>query len=361
MNFLEEWIHSVIGQELRRRSGCGEFRDGDHHPEIKGQDIKGYQLWKISEVVKYTGERSPFYRRLYQRAGISPGKVRSLDDFSKIPFTEPRDLIRRPNQFCCVPQSEIFRGFSADGTPDSLRVFYTKDELDRIVASIAAALRMVGLKEGDVLQIMFPPEAEWGCDYLVSRAAESCGASAVVTGQGLLEEQVQKMVEHRPTMLIGSNPYLYAITGLAEGRNLHRLGIKSIILSRGCSYFPFDESIRREVQEVWGCRAYDQYGTMEMGLAVSMECPAQDGLHINEADLFVEVVDPETGEVLGAGEEGELVFTTLSRRCMPLVRYRSGDISRLIEGKCKCGAEILRMEGVKGKISRAEGGASQPA
>jgi phenylacetate-coenzyme A ligase PaaK-like adenylate-forming protein len=92
-----------------------------------------------------------------------------------------------------------------------------------------------------------------------------------------------------------------------------------------------------------------------------MECPAQDGLHINEADLFVEVVDPETGEVLGAGEEGELVFTTLSRRCMPLVRYRSGDISRLIEGKCKCGAEILRMEGVKGKISRAEGGASQPA
>ncbi|MEM2890559.1 MAG: hypothetical protein QW358_04415 [Candidatus Hadarchaeum sp.] len=353
MNFLEKWIHSEINRSFRESQEMRKYSLDSDQP-IKREDVERYHLLKLSEVIKYTGAKSPFYRSLYAAAGINADDIKSFDDFSKIPFTEPGDLIGRPQLFCCLPQSEIFRGFSADGTIDSVRVFYTKDELDRIVVSIAAALRTLGLRRGDVLQIMFPPEAEWGCDYLVSRAAEACGASAVVTGHSLLEEQVQKIVEHKSTMLIGSNPYIYAITGLAEGRGLDRLGIKSIILSRGCSYFPFDESIRREVEEVWGCNAYDQYGTIETGLAVSIECMAQDGLHINEADFFVEIVDPESGEVLEPGEEGELVFTTLNRRCMPLVRYRSGDISRLIEGKCRCGAEILRMEGVKRKIIRDE-------
>lgn len=357
MNFLEEWIHSTINQSLREKPVSSRLLPAaGTHQEIKKEDIERYHLLKLSEVVRYTGSRSPFYRRLYATAGVDPSRLRSLEDFSKIPFTEPADLIGKPHLFCCLPQSEIFRGFSADGTVNSLRVFYTKEELDRIVVSIAAALRTLGLKRGDVLQIMFPPEAEWGCDYLVSRAAEVCGARAAVTGHSLLEEQVQKILENKSTMLIGSNPYIYAITGLAEGRSLDRLGIRAIILSRGCSYFPFDESIRREVEEVWGCRAYDQYGTIETGLAVSIECTAQDGLHINEADFYVEVVDPETGEALEPGEPGELVFTTLNRRCMPLVRYRSGDISRLIEGRCRCGAEILRMEGVKRKILRDKGG-----
>jgi len=350
MNLLEKWIHSVIRQELVTNAGIKDSPSTDRFSTVKGQDLEKYKLFKLSEIVRYTGERSPFYRKLYSRAGINPEGVKSFEDFSRIPFTEPSDLIRKPNLFCCVPQSEIFRGFSADGTIDSIRVFYTKDELDRIVESIAAALRMVGLKKGEVLQIMFPPEAEWGCDYLVSRAAESCGASAIVTGHSLLDDQLQKIVKFKSTMLIGSNPYIRAITGLGEGQGLHRLGIKSIILSRGCTYFPFNDSLRREVQEVWGCKAYDQYGTIETGLAVAMECPAQDGLHINEADFLVEVIDPGTGEVLESGEEGELVFTTLNRRCMPLVRYRSGDISRLIEGKCECGSGIVRMDGVKRKI-----------
>ncbi|MGC8816911.1 MAG: phenylacetate--CoA ligase family protein [Candidatus Hadarchaeum sp.] len=350
MNFLEEWIHSAIKQSLGESAASGNFPTGNR--KIMREDIERYHLQKLSELVKYIAARSPFYRRLFAKADVNPGDIKSFEDFSKIPFTEPRNIIGKPHLFCCLPQSQIFRGFSAEGTLDSIRVFYTKDELDRIVASIAAALGTLGLRKGDVLQIMFSPEAEWGCDYLVSRAAEICGARAVVTGHGLLEEQVDKMVEHGTTMLIGSNPYIYAITGLAEGRGLDRLGIRSVILSRGCSYFPFDESIREEVERVWGGKAYDHYGTIETGLAVAIECPAQDGLHINEADFFIEVVDPETGEALEPGEEGELVFTTLNRRCMPLLRYRSGDISRLIKGRCGCGAEMLRMEGVKRKILR---------
>lgn len=353
MNFLEMWIHSEIKRTFRETQVSKESPSAGYaRREIRREDIERYHLLKLSEVVRYAGAKSPFYRKLYAAAGISPNSLKSLEDFSKIPFTGPGDLVGKPHLFSCLPQSEVFRGFSADGSPESLRVFYTKDELDRIVASIAAALKTLGLGEGDVLQIMFPPEAEWGCDYLVSRAAEACGARPVVTGHGLLEDQVQQIVENKSTMIIGSNPYIYAITGLADGRVLNKLGIRSIIMSRGCNYFPFNEAIRKEVEEVWGCRAYDQYGTIETGLAVSIECTAQDGLHINEADFFVEIVDPDSGEVLKPGEEGELVFTTLNRRCMPLVRYRSGDISRLIGGRCRCGAEILRMEGVKRKIVR---------
>ncbi len=351
MNSLEEWIHSVIRQSLSEDSELRSFVGAGKSPEITQQVIERYQLFKLSQIVGYAGNRSHFYRNLFQGAGVNPDGVKSLDDFSELPFTEPRQLIENTNSFLCVPQSEVFRGFSADGTLSSMRVLYSRDELDRIVDSIAAALRTVGLAKGDALQVMFPPEAEWGCDYLVSRAAESIGAAARVTGHVFLDEQVQKMREFKATLAIGSNPYIYIITGLAGKEHaLKKLGLRAIILSRGCDYYPFDEAIRQEVEDAWGCKAYDQYGTIETGLAISMECPAQNGLHINEADFFVETVDPESGEVLEAGEEGELVFTTLSRRCMPLVRYRSRDVSRLVTGRCRCGASTLRMEGIKRKI-----------
>ncbi len=347
MNALEEWIHSEIRKNLAEHS---EIRMSAT-AKIGRPEMEKYKLAKLTQIVNYVRGASPFYKRLFKKEGFALNGAGSFEGFSKLPFTEPRDLIESPNSFLCVPQSEVFRGFSAEGTPESMRVLYSKDELDHIVASIAAALETVGLARGDVLQIMFPPETEWGCDYLVSRAAEKLGAEANVTGHAFLDEQIKKIREFKSSIAIGSNPYIYIITGLVDREHkLKELGLRAIILSRGCDYYPFNESIRREVEEAWGCKAYDHYGTIETGLAVSMECPAQDGLHINEADFFVEVMDPKTGETLEQGEEGELVFTTLNRRCMPLVRYRSRDISRLIPGKCRCGANTLRMEGIKKKI-----------
>ncbi len=350
MNVLEEWIHSAIRKDLAGDPKLRSFLGAENSLKPTRAAIERYQLFKLRQVVSYAGSRSPYYRNSLRKAGVSGG-IESLEDFSKLPYTEPRHLIEKTNSFLCVPQSEVFRGFSADGTVGSMRVLYSRDELDRIVDSIAAALCTVGLERGDVLQVMFPPEAEWGCDYLVSRAAEKVGAAAKVTGHVFLDEQVKKLKESKATLVIGSNPYIYIITGLA-GKEYHldKLGLRAIILSRGCDFYPFDESMRREVEDVWGCKAYDHYGTIETGLAVSIECPAQHGLHINEAEFLVETVDPDSGEPLEAGEEGELVFTTLNRRCMPLLRYRSRDISRLIPRKCKCGAGTLRMEGVKRKI-----------
>lgn len=351
MNPLEEWIHSVISQKLTEDLKFQSYMGVDRLRKIKKSDIENYKLFKLSEIVNYVYKRSPFYKKLFRKKGIKAGRIESFSDFSKIPFTEPRHIIENPRTFLCVPQSEILRGFTAGGTVNPMRVFYTRDELNHIVDSIAAALRTVGMRKHDVLQIMFPPEVEWGCAYLVEKAAEKCGGSARVTGHVVLDEQIQKIKEFNSSMVIGSNPYIYMITRLAdESHSLEALGIKTIILSRGCDYRPFTESMRKEIQDAWGCKAYDQYGTIETGLAVSMECPAQNGLHINEADFFVETIDPNTGEILESKEEGELVFTTLNRRCVPLVRYRSRDISRLIDETCKCGATIQRMEGIKKKL-----------
>jgi len=351
MNALEKWIHSEIRKNIAEHSELQTPVGAKKITKIGTTEVEKYRLFKLSKIIGYVKNASPFYKRFFKKTDFGSNGDWSLEEFSKLPFTEPKNLIENPNSFLCVPQSEVFRGFSAEGTLESLRIFYSKDELDHIVDSIAAALRMVELKKGGALQIMFPKEAEWGCDYLVSQAADRVGAKTNVTGHAFLEEQIQKMKEFKPSVAIGSNPYIYIITGLAsKEQRLRDLGLKAIILSRGCDYYPFDESIRKEVEDAWGCKAYDQYGTIETGLAVAMECPVQDGLHINEADFFVEVVDPKTGEILEQGEEGELVFTTLNRRCMPLVRYRSRDISHMVTGKCRCGSSTTRMEGIKKKI-----------
>ena len=157
-----------------------------------------------------------------------------------------------------------------------------------------------------------------------------------------------KLKESKATMIIGIASYIHRLTRVAKkSLDLKNFEIKGIILSAE----PWPEAVREEIQEAWGCKAYSQYGTAEMGLAVSLECDARDGLHLNDADFFVECIDPETGEQLRSGEEGELVFTTLSRRGMPLIRYRSYDISWLIDETCGCGANTIQKMGkVKGRL-----------
>jgi len=344
-NPLETWI---VGQVIKEFNSSPELRSAigkSKLDEVTREDLREYQLHRFRSVMRYVEENSPYYRDRFKRAGISPSDIRTLDDLVKVPLTEPADLAEEPFQFLCVSQGKVARPFTTSGTTGKRkRIFFTTDDLLHIIDAIAAALKTVGMTERDTLQIMFPTVASWDPGYMLEGACKVAGFSAVIQDSTDVDLQIRTMRERGTTMLIGLTSFIYRITMLAkDGYDLRSLGIKAIILSAE----PLPEAMRREIEGAWGCPALSQYGLTEMGLANAIECTAQDGLHIDEADLLVEVIDPETGEHVGERESGEIIITSLSAKATPLVRYRTYDISSPISPPCPCGFQIV---GKVGKI-----------
>lgn len=353
LNPFEEWVHQRIRERInsdKAFQGLFNKKDSD---EITKSDVEKYKLNKLKEMVRYVYDRSIFYKRLFEKNRIKPEEINSFEDFSRIPFTTAKDVLDNPYLFLCITQDGILRGFTIEEANGKFRrIFFTKDELLNIIDSISAAFKMLGIKDNDIVQIVFPFEAQWGCNYLVEEAARLAGGEVVSTGSIDFEEQIQKIFDIKPKMIIGSNPYLVDMTrALASKYDLRKAEVKIILLSRGCDFHPFTKSIREEIEKAWGCKALDHYGTMEAGMANAIECSYQNGLHINEADFYYEVVDVKSKKPLALGDEGELIFTTLSRTGMPLIRFRTRDVSYLIDKSCKCGVSTLRsMAGIRRKL-----------
>ena len=349
MNMLELWIHSVIKKLFAEDQAFRNYLDKTSLEKVSKEDVQKYKMFKLRKMLNYVYEKSPYFKKHFDEQNIKPGDIKTFEDMVKIPLTEPEDLAENPNNFLCVPQGEILRGFTTSGTSGRVkRTLYTMDDLLRIGESIIAGFKMVGMTGGDSVQITFPIVAEWDPWFLLEKAVQLAGAKPILAGMLSVEEQLKKLKESKATMIIGIASYIHRLTRVAKKAvDLKNFGIKGIILSAE----PWPEAAREEIQEAWECKAYSQYGTVEMGLAVSLECDARDGLHLNDADFFVECIDSETGEQLKLGEGGELVFTTLSRRGMPLIRYRSYDISWLIDETCGCGASTIQKMGkVKGRL-----------
>lgn len=332
---LEIWIHNKIRAEFK---GSKEFREAigrDELGEIKNQDVTEYQLHKLRKMLEYVSENSYHYRKVLNDAGIRPSDIRTIKDMEKIPVTDPSELAAEPFQFLCASQSKVMRAFTTSGTSGTRkRLFYTRNDVLNIIDSIAAALKAQGMTDGDTLQIMFPAVAAWDPSLMLDGACKIAGFSSVVASTADVDEQVKLMKENHTTMMIGLTSFIYRISVLAKDKHdLRSMGIKAII----CSAEPLPEAMRRELISIWGCKVVAQYGMTEMGLASSIECGAYDGLHVNNADFIVEVVDPATGKQLGEREEGEMLWTSLSMEGTPLIRYRTRDLSCIIEPPCKCG------------------------
>jgi len=353
LNPFEEWVHQSIRRKINSDKAFQEIFKKKGSDEITKSDLEKYKLYKLKEMVRYVYDRSIFYKKLFEKNGIIPEEINSFEDFSKIPFTTARDVVENPYLFLCITQDGILRGFTIEETEGRFRrIFFTMDELLNIIDSISYAIKMLGVNANDTVQIVFPFEAQWGCNHLVEEAVRRTGAEPVSTGSIDFEEQFKKILDIKPKMIIGSNPYLVNMTrALSLKYDLRKAEVKIILLSRGCEFHPFTKSIREEIEKAWGCKALDHYGTMEAGMANAIECLYQNGLHINEADFYYEVVDVKSKEPLPLGNEGELIFTTLSRIGMPLIRFRTRDVSYLIDKSCKCGVSTLRsIGGIRRKL-----------
>ncbi|WP_340818109.1 AMP-binding protein [Methanolobus sp. WCC4] len=334
-NPLEQWGLGKIRNDIRKNKVMSNYFGSE---ELDRESVKDYKLFKFRELLAYVLENSPYYQDLYANAGIDISEITSYEDLEKLPLTEQKELANKPYHFLCVPRKDIIREFTSSGTTKMLkRMAYTQDELLEIVDSVISGLKMAGMdSKDDVLQIMYPTiTATWDPGLVLSKACALGGFNSVIEDSLDAEEQIKTMQESGTTFIIGTSSFLYdlskQVSSLIEPGEL---GIKRII----CSSEPLTEDMREEIESVWGCKALRQWGMTELGLANAIECEQQNGFHLNNPDFLVEVIDPKTGKVLPAGEKGELVVTTLRRKCMPLIRYRTRDITSIIDEPCLCGA-----------------------
>jgi phenylacetate-CoA ligase len=341
--YLEEWLHNRIRYEALADPDLWDLPGGGTPERLTRADVERYHLFRLRRLLSYVHENSSFYRDLFDKNHIKPSDIVSLADLAKIPFTDQADLARNPNHFLCGSHGDVARAttFTTSGTtgPEK-RVYCTNEDIERIIEFMGAGMRTVTEKE-DVVQIMLPSGSTSNQADLLEKGVLKIGAKAVKAGLSLSsEEQLGLIKKHGTTVIFGVASPVYRMTQELKGVHaLDGLGVKTIFLTSFLA-----DAQREYLRRVWNCDVHSHYGLTEMGLAVAVECHAHDGYHFNEADLLLEIIDPETGRVLDEGE-GELVFTTLTRQGTPLIRYRTNDIARLIPEPCPCGAATLRRFG----------------
>lgn len=313
------------------------------------EEMNKLQGERLVKTVKRIYHNVPFYREKMQKKGIEPGDIKSVEDLSKLPFTYKQDLRDTyPYGMFAVPLSEIIRIHASSGTTGRQTVVgYTRKDIDTWAEVMARTMTAAGADKESIIQVAYGYglfTGGLGAHY----GAERIGASVVPASSGNTKRQLQIMRDFGTTMLACTPSY-----ALYMAEELEEAGIKKSELKLKSGVFgaePWSASMRNEIEERLGILAIDIYGLSEvMGPGVSSECPCKCGLHIQEDHFIPEIINPETEEVLPPGSKGELIFTTITKEGLPLLRYRTRDISSLEYGKCDCGRTLVRMSKVTGR------------
>ena len=353
MIFLEQWIHNKIKQELR---GNPELCL-DLERQLTRKEIEDFQLFKLRGILSYALEKSLFYQNLFTKEGVRPEDVRSVDDLAEVPFTYPTDLAESPYRFLCISLAEVKRvyTFSTAGTTGNpKKVFFPSHELGEISDYMGAAMKTVamcgGAGESDYTVFILLPDGKPDSQAnLLAEGVKKYGGKPVKADLTLdAGEQIKTIAKTNPDILFGSVSRLWRMTQeTKQSHELSQIGVKALFLTS--EYLP--RAMRQDLKEIWGSDVYLHYGMTEMGFGGGIECSAHNGFHFNETDFLFEVVDPLTGKRLECDEKGELAFTTLSRKGMPLIRYRTGDLACLTSKPCECGASTLQRIGeIRGRV-----------
>ena len=312
-------------------------------------EIEALQLERLQKTVRHC-MNSPFYKKRFEENGLTPDCIKSLNDLKKIPFTTKQDLRDNyPFGIASVPLEKAVRLHSSSGTTGNPTVIlHTQKDLDEWANAVARCLHMVGLRPGDVFQNssgygMFT--GGLGFQY----GAERLGMLTVPAAAGNTKRQLKFITDFGTTALHAIPSYVTRMYEVMQEMGIDpRRDTKLKTLVIGAE--PHSEEQRRRIEEMMGVKAYNSFGMSEMcGPGVAFECQEQNGLHIWEDYYIVEIIDPETLEPVPEGEVGELVLTTINREAMPLLRYRTRDLTRILPGECPCGRHHARLDRMKGR------------
>jgi phenylacetate-CoA ligase len=312
--------------------------------------MKDFQLKQLQQTVARVYEKIPYYKNKLDDLGIKPRDIKELQDLAKLPFSVKTDLRDNyPFGLCAVPMADVVRIHASSGTTGKpITGPYTAEDLEQWSDCMARNLYAAGVRSNDILQNSYGMGLFTG-GLGFHQGAGKVGATVIPASSGQTERQITIMQDFGTTVLCCTPSYALTIAekGLEMGVNFKNLRLRIGVFGAE----PWTREIRKEIEERLDIKAYEAYGLTElMGPGVAFDCQAQDGfLHINEDHVLAEIVDPVTGEVLPYGTKGELVFTAIQRRAMPLLRYRTRDITLLKREKCQCGRTLIKMEKVYGR------------
>lgn len=322
------------------------------HPELETMtrpEIEKLQMERLKTTLQRC-MNAPFYKKRFEEHGLKPEDIRSLEDLRKIPFTTKQDLRDNyPFGMSVVPLEQVVRLHSSSGTTGTPTVIlHTQKDLDEWANAVARCLYMVGLRPGDIFQNssgygMFT--GGLGFQY----GAERLGMLTVPAAAGNTKRQIKFITDFGTTALHAIPSYAGRLYEVMEEMGIDpRRDTKLRTLIIGAE--PHSDQQRRRIEDMLGVKAYNSFGMSEMcGPGVAFECPEQNGMHIWEDYYIVEIVDPETLEPVPEGEVGELILTTINREAMPLLRYRTRDLTRILPGECPCGRHHKRLDRMKGR------------
>lgn len=315
------------------------------------EEMRKLQLERLQKTVQRAYQNVPFHKQNFDKTGVRPEDIQSLEDLQRLPFMKKTDLRENyPFNLFAVNMKDVVRIHGSSGTKGKPTVVgYTKHDIANWSEIVARAIACAGGMPGDIFHNAYGYGLftgglglHYGIEYL--------GAVAIPVSGGNTPRQITLIQDFQPRGISATPSYVLNIV-----EEMERMGLDPRQTSLEYGIFgaePWSEEMRKQLEDKLGIKAVDIYGLSEvMGPGVSIEChEAQDGLHIAEDHFLAEIIDPQTGEVLPYGEEGELVFTSLTKEAFPVIRYRTGDIASLNPEKCKCGRTTLRMSRIKGRV-----------
>jgi phenylacetate-CoA ligase len=322
----------------------------DEYETLPREALNALQLKRLQQVVNRVYHGVGFYKKSFDKAGVTPDDLKTLDDLKRFPFTSKQDLRDNyPFGMFAVPMSNVVRLHASSGTTGrSTVVGYTKRDIDIWAELIARCLVAANLTKSDIIHNAYGYGLFTG-GLGLHYGAEKLGASVIPMSGGNTKRQLMILQDFGPTAICCTPSYAL---NLAEQGQAMGIDMRSLKLRVGIfGAEPWSEQMCRQIEEAFDIKALNIYGLSEiMGPGVAMECSdVQEGMHIFEDHFLVETINPKTGEVLSPGEQGELVFTTLTKEAFPLIRYRTRDISRLYPEPCRCGRTSYRMDRVMGR------------
>ena len=322
----------------------------DEYETLPREALNALQLKRLQQVVNRVYHGVGFYKKSFDKAGVTPDDLKTLDDLKRFPFTSKQDLRDNyPFGMFAVPMSNVVRLHASSGTTGrSTVVGYTKRDIDIWAELIARCLVAANLTKSDIIHNAYGYGLFTG-GLGLHYGAEKLGASVIPMSGGNTKRQLMILQDFGPTAICCTPSYAL---NLAEQGQAMGIDMRSLKLRVGIfGAEPWSEQMCRQIEEAFDIKALNIYGLSEiMGPGVAMECSdVQEGMHIFEDHFLVETINPKTGEVLSPGEQGELVFTNLTKEAFPLIRYRTRDISRLYPEPCRCGRTSYRMDRVMGR------------
>lgn len=333
---LENWLRLRMGIDADQR--------------LTRDRLRCYQLDRLNHTLAHAAENSPYYRRLWGGRGVP--RLNRLEEVSDLPFTSAEALRRSSLDMVCGSQGEVARVVTlptSGTTGEPKRIFFSEADLDQTIDFFQHGMATL-VDSGQRVLILLPGQLPGSVGALLRQALGRMGVTGVVHGPVKDPSlTIRAIVDQRIDSLVGIPVQVLSLVRHPESGRISQGTIRSVLLST--DYVP--RAIVTALEAAWGCEVFQHYGMTEMGYGGAVACAAHCGYHLREADLLFEIVDPVTGRPVDGGRPGEVVFTTLTRSKMPLIRYRTGDLAAWIDGPCRCGSQLRRMGWVQGRMAES--------